>query len=162
MTDNQELFIKRINNNLVSLAQTTSDLFIDDNLLQFVGLGTGVYHSLETVKNNTIVGQIERNKVTVSTASTHGLSLKDRVNVTVNVGITTTIKVVYNDYNRRLVINPRDFGSSDVNLKNDTIRINNHRFYTGQKYVTSSSSTTQLTNDRIYYVVVLIAMNSTI
>ena len=64
LTDNQELFIKRINNNLVSLAQTTSDLFIDDNLLQFVGLGTGVYHSLETVKDNTIVGQIERNKVT--------------------------------------------------------------------------------------------------
>ena len=155
LTDNQELFIKRINNNLVSLAQTTSDLFIDDNLLQFVGLGAGVYHSLETVKNNTIVGQIERNKVTVSTASTHGLSLKDRVNVTVNVGITTTIKVVYNDYNRRLVINPRDFGSSDVNLKNDTIRINNHRFYTGQKVIfTSSSPTTQLTNDRIYYVVV--------
>ena len=155
LSQNQELFVKKISDDLVSFAQTVGDLGNDDTILQFTGIGTGVYHSFETVRSDVIVGQIERNLVTVSTASTHGLSLKDKVAVTVDVGISTTIKIAYNDYNRRIVVNPRNFGSSDVNLNTDTIRINNHGFYTGQKVIfTTSTSTSQLDNNMIYYVIV--------
>jgi hypothetical protein len=155
LSNNQELFVKKVNNDLVSLAQTSGDLVVDRNTLQFIGIGTGVYHSFETVRNDVIVGQIERNRVIVSTSSSHGLSLGDRVDVNVNVGITTTIKVLYNDSNRRTLINPRNFKTSDVNLTRDTIRINNHGFYTGQKVVFSTTTaTSQLIHDKIYYVVV--------
>jgi hypothetical protein len=154
LTQNQELFVKKISDDLISIAQTIGDLSSDDTILQFIGIGTGTFHSFETVKNDVIIGQIERNQVTVATASTHGLSLKDEVTVSIDVGITTTIKVVYDDYNRRIVINPKNFTSSDINLNTDTIRINNHGFYTGQKVIFSSSSTTQLDNNMIYYVIV--------
>jgi len=155
LTQNQELFIKKISDDLISIAQTFGDLNNDDTILQFVGVGTGNFHSFETIRNDVIIGQIERNQITVSTASTHGLSLNDEIIVNVNVGVTTTVKIIYDDYNRRILINPKSFTSSNVDLKTDTIKIDNHGFYTGQKVIfNSSSSTTQLENNMIYYVIV--------
>ena len=55
-----------------------------------------------------------------------------------------------------MLINPRDFSSSDVSITNNTIRIPDHKFITGQKVIyTSSSPSGGLENDRIYYVVYL-------
>ena len=153
LTQNQELFVKRVDNNIVSFAQTASDLNLDKGILQFIGIGTGVYHSFKTVRSDVIIGQIEKNNVTVSTASTHGLSLKDNVNIDINVGVAQTFKVVYNDYNRRTLINPRTFTAGDVVVARDTIRIDRHKFYNGQKVI-FTGTTGQLVDDQIYYVVV--------
>ena len=153
LTQNSELFVRRINNNVFSLTTSTVDLGTDVNDLQFTGTGTGEYHSFKTVRNDVINGQLERNLVTVATGSSHGLSLKDTVSVDVNVGITTTVKVFYNDRNRRLVVNKRSFTSSDVDTIKDTIRINNHGLYTGQKIILQTDSSSDFTNDELYYVI---------
>ena len=63
----------------------------------------------KTAKENVVTGLIVKNTATVSTAGTHELSLLDVVNMDVILGISTTVVVKYNDANRRMLINPRDF-----------------------------------------------------
>ena len=88
----------------VGIASTTNGL----STLFFTGIGTGTYHSFET-NYDSIIGNISRNLVTVSTSQTHGLTAEDSVYISVNPSISTTFVVKYNDYNRRLVINSKDF-----------------------------------------------------
>jgi len=133
----------------VSLGST-----LQSNILYFTSVGTGDTHSFSTNYSNTLSGQINKNVVTVSTAETHGLSILDNVTIKVNPGVSTSIIVKYDDYNRRLVINPRTFSSIDTN--NNTITINNHKYYTGQKVIyTATTPASGLINEGIYYVVVI-------
>ena len=154
LTQNYELFVRKINNNVFSLTTSTVDLGTDVNDLQFTDIGTGEYHSFKTVRQNVITGQLERNIATVSTGSSHGLSLKDMTYIDINVGISTVVKVFYNDRNRRLVVNKRTFAISDVDTIKDTIRLNNHGLYNGQKIILQTSSSPDFVNDEIYYVIV--------
>ena len=125
-------------------------------ILYFTGIGTGVYHSFTTRYQNTLKGQISKNVVTVLTSTDNGLSVGDSVIVDIKSGISTTVIVKYNDYNRRLVINPKSFVSGDVDILNRTIRINNHGYKQGQKIIhTSSSPSGGLVDERIYYIVVI-------
>jgi len=101
--------------------------------LFFTGIGTGLYHSFKTNYSNVLSGQLNRSLVTVSTSSTHGLRASDSVTLKVNPGITTTIKVAYNDYNRRLVINPRSFSESDIDVSSNSITISKHGYVNGTK-----------------------------
>ena len=59
----------------------------NQGLVYFTGIGTGVYHSLKLAYDGTVKGSLEKNKITVSTASSHGLKHNDRVFLTVNAGI---------------------------------------------------------------------------
>ena len=63
--------------------------------LYFIGVGTGVYHSLTTNHKNVLKGSLSRSLVTVSTSSTHGLQVSDNIVLSVNPGVTTTINVAY-------------------------------------------------------------------
>lgn len=130
----------------VGISQTASTLFFTD-------IGTGDYHSFQTKFENILKGNVTQNQITVSTGSTHSLKQGDNVDITVTSGITTTIIVKYNDYNRRLIANPRDF--SFVDTENNLITITNHGYNNGQKLIhTSSSPATGLENEKIYYAVV--------
>ena len=80
-----------------------------------------------------ITGDVTRNKVNVSTADSHGLLQNDIVDININPGIKTTITVKYNDFNRRLVINPRTFAALDIDNNNNSIKVEDHRFNTGDK-----------------------------
>jgi len=123
-------------------------------LLYFVGFGSGVYHSLNTNKQNSVKCQITKNVVTVSTASTHNLAKSDTVKLTVRPSTTTNVVVKYNDYNRRIVINPRDFTASDINTTEDTIYISNHNLRTGDAIIhTATSPAGGLEDQKIYYVI---------
>ena len=123
-------------------------------ILYFTSVGTGNTHSFKTNYTDKLSGQISKNIVTVSTAETHGLSLLDVVNVEVKSGISTTFIVKYDDYNRRVIINSRDFSSIDTT--NNIITINNHKFYTGQKVIyTAATPASGLSDKEIYYVVVI-------
>lgn len=134
----------------VGIASTTSNT----GLLYFTGIGTGVYHSFKTVKQNVVLSEANKNTVTVATASTHGLLLGDKIFVEVNPGITTSIIVKYDDYNRRIVFNPKSFVASDVDVIDDIITINDHGFITGDKVIyTSASPVGGLFNEQIYFVV---------
>jgi hypothetical protein len=135
--------------NFVSVGST-----LKSGILYFTSVGTGNNHSFTTNYTNTLTGNISKNVVTVSTAETHGLSLLDNVNINVRPGISTTLVVKYDDYNRRLVINPRTFSSIDT--INNIITINNHQYYTGQKVIyTATTPATGLINFGIYYIVTI-------
>ena len=134
----------------VGLGSTAADL------LYFTGLGVGNTHSFTTNYENVITGDVFKNEVTVSTASTHGLSLKDTVFMNVKSGVSTTKTVTYSDYNRRMVVNPRSFVASGINTVTNTITISDHGYFTGQKVIhTSSSPSGGLEDQKMYYVVVV-------
>jgi len=135
----------------------------------FVGLGTifgdtayfhasgiGNTHSFKTDYDGIFTATVKQNIVTVSTAATHGLTNGDSITLSAKPGITTTVSVRYDDFNRRMVINPVTFTASNVNVTNKTIELTNHGFYNGQKIIhTSSSPCGGLTNEAMYYVVVI-------
>ncbi len=124
--------------------------------LYFTGIGTGVYHSFETNYTNVLVGKAERSLATVSTASTHGIFANDIITLEVLPGITTSIKVAYNDYNRRLIVNPRSFVAGDVTVSTNSISISRHGYKSGQKVIHTASTTSGgLVNNGIYYVYVV-------
>ena len=164
LTDQQTVYAARISNNLIGIAtsrvglgSTGSFVGIDStttaSTLYFIGIGTGVYHSLKTNYTNKITGLVTKSTATVSTSSTHGLSVEDNIELKVIPGITTTVKVAYNDYNRRLVINPRTFTSSDINTNLNTITIARHGYITGQKVIaTATTSPGGLVDNGIYFV----------
>lgn len=126
----------------------------NQSTLYFSAIGSGDYHSFKTNKINSVKCQITKNIVTVSTSSTHGLSFSDIVNVSVKPSTTNIVTIKYNDHNRRVVINPRDFISSNVDIVNNTIFIQNHKFKTGDPVIyTSSSPSGGLENQKIYYII---------
>ena len=71
-------------------------------MLFFLGIGTGVYHSLKTVYPGVIRGTVEKNAVTVSAAGSHGLTNGDIVSINVNLRNTVT-KIIYNKANRKAI-----------------------------------------------------------
>lgn len=152
LTNNSLVYALRITKDLIGISTVVP--VSQNNILYFNFVGLGNTHSFKTIFSNTLVGEVSKNVVRVSTAETHGLSLFDTVVVDVKSGISTTVIVRYNDFNRRLILNPRAFTSIDTN--NNIITINDHRYYTGQKVIyTSSSPSIGLANERMYYVIVI-------
>jgi len=165
LVDQSNLYIAKISEDLIGIATVRVGLgstgtFVgiastqrSQSTLYFVGLGAGVYHSLKT-NFDVITGTIERNLVTVSCASTHGLSNNDTVYVDVNPSISTTFTLKYNDYNRKVGINPKTFVSAGVNTSKNTITIQDHQLYNGQKVIhTSSAPSGGLQSEKEYYVI---------
>ena len=143
----------------IGIAETNKNT----GLMFFVGIGTGTYHSFKLVNNpNVLTGKVSKNKVTVSTATTHGLSNNDTVFVDVNPGVTTTINVTYNKHNRKLLTNGLSFEGSGITTTSsttgipDSINIPDHKLNTGQKIVYQSSNpVVGLTNEDQYFVYVI-------
>ena len=161
------LYVAKISNDLIGIATVrvglgTTGTFVgiastqrSSSTLYFVGVGSGVYHSFKT-NFDFLRGNIERNIVTVSCASSHGLSNNDTVHVEVNPSISTSFVVRYNDYNRKLIVNPKSFSASGVNTSSNTINIPNHGFFAGQKIIyTASSPSGGLQNQKQYYIVIV-------
>jgi len=164
LQDNSIVYTAKISNDLigistirVGLGSTGTFVGIGSTpaeILYFTSVGTGNTHSFKTNYENSLIGTISKNTVTVSTAETHGLSLLDKVTVNTKVGINTTVIVKYDEYTRRILINPRTFSS--INTVDNTITINNHRYYTGQKVLyTANTPATGLTSNHLYYVIVI-------
>ena len=167
LDNGQTLYAAKLSNNLIGIATGAVGLGSTGNIvgvntvtnistLYFTGIGTGVYHSLKTNYSDVITGKVQRSTVTVSTASTHGLKTGNTISFNGNPGITTTINVAYNDYNRRLVINPRTFVSGNVNTTNNTITISRHGYIDGQKIIhTATTSSGGLIDNGMYFVYVV-------
>jgi hypothetical protein len=125
-------------------------------LLYFTNVGVGNTHNFKTNYSNILNATVSKNIVTVSTASSHGLQTDDIVTISAKAEGTTTSVVAYDDYNRRLVINPTNFVATNINVDEDTIEIDDHKYFTGQKVIhTSNSPSGGLINEAIYYVVVV-------
>ena len=145
-----------IGTNKVGLGTTGSYVGVNTTtgLLYFTSVGVGDTHSFKTNLPNVITGEIIQNIVTVSTASSHGLRRGDRVNVSVKPKDTVTVTVKYNDHNRRIIFNPRNFTSGDVNISQNFIEFSDEYFNFGDKVIhTSSSPSGGLEDQGIYYTV---------
>ena len=164
LTNGQTVYAAKLSKDLIGISTSrvglgTTGSFVGINssisvsTLYFINVGTGVYHSFKTNYSNVLTGTVNTALATVSTASTHGLKVTDRVDMTVRTGITTTIKIAYNDYNRRLVVNPRSFASGDVNTGSNLITIARHGYFDGQKVIhTATTPSGGLVNNGIYFV----------
>ena len=145
-----------ISSNKVGLSSTGVYVGVNTNraLLYFTNVGAGNTHKFTTDLKDVITGEVSRNLVTVSTASTHGLSAFDRISMTIKPNTEETVTVKYNDFNRRIVFDPRDFTASDVDLVKNSISFSGEFFKLGDKVIhTSSSPSGGLENEEIYYVV---------
>ena len=171
LSDGDTLFVARIDSDLIGLStvrvglgttgnfvgiasthQSSSTLFFAGNPVG-TGIGTGVYHSLKT-NYTPLTAELTRNLITVSAASSHGLTNNDEVTVDVNPGISTTVIGKYNDYNRRFILTPKSFTAAGVNTTTDTFTMTSHGFVTGQKVIyTSDSPIEGLVTDGVYFVV---------
>jgi len=125
-------------------------------IYELVDYGTGEIHSFSTNNPNTIVGDVYKKFAKVTTNASHGLTDGDNVTVDVISGIQTSITITYDDLNRRLLVNPKSFIDSAVNIDRNSITLPNHGFKNGSKVIYNSPSpSVGLENAKIYYVVVL-------
>jgi len=127
------------------------------SLLNIVGFGTGTVHSFSTTNQDEIVTTtIERNLVSVETEEDPQLLVGDKIDLISIPNYKENISVIYDDTNRRLLINPTYFNSNSVDVDNNIITINNHKFVTGEKILyTSTESSGDLIPNRSYYVNVI-------
>jgi hypothetical protein len=127
----------------------------ETGILHFTSVGTGENHSFKTTYNG-LIGDISKNTVTVSAAQTHGLLNNDTVFIDVNPSISTTFTFKYNDYNRKLLVNPKDFISAGINTITNTITIIDHKFESGQKVIhTATIPAIGLENNKEYFIFVV-------
>jgi hypothetical protein len=166
LINGQELYSYRFNNDFIGIATVPVTTSSEGNiigigtganvdLLSFNDYGLGEYHSFKT-DNEVKIVKINTSKLTISTKQNHLLENNDIITLDVKYKSDETLKVVYNDQNRRFGINPVIFNSSSVNIEDNYISITDHNFYTGQKVIhTSSNPVGGLTNNNIYYVIVL-------
>jgi len=100
---------------------------------------------------------LRRIKAQVSLSTSHSLEVGDLVkldikpNLLIGSGISSDVKVLYNEQINKILIDPIEFNfSTDVDLGDNTITINNHGLNTGDKvfydYAGNSSA------DKIYFV----------
>ncbi len=147
-----ELYVTKLENNLISISSERSGVGSTDKILYFTGIGTGDNHSFKTNYDNTLVGNFTKNTVIVSTSSTHGMSLGDNISINVSSGIETTYKVYYNSINRRICLDKKDIES--VNVVTNTINVPDHKFSSGDKVIyVSTSPVGGLESEELYYVV---------
>jgi len=164
LVDNDRFYVTSLSEDFIGISTskvglntfgeyTNSDL--TSELLYFNSVGVGSFHSFKTIYDNTFRSNVSKNLATVSTSSSHGLSVNDVVDIKILSGITTTKVVKYSDFYRRIIIDEVDFDSSRVNVDLDTIRIDSHGFLNGQKVIyTSTSPSSGLVNNEIYYIIV--------
>ena len=167
LSDNDKLFVARRSKDVIGIATVKVGLgntgefraqVIDPSKmpLYLTGIGTGTYHSFTTNYQNVIKGEVTQIDATVATASTHGMSINDNIIINATIGITTTITVAYNDYNRRLVINPKNFVSGNVSISENTITVLNHGLSDGDKVIhTAGTASGGLKDNQIYFVSVV-------
>jgi hypothetical protein len=168
LTDNSTLFIAKVSQDLIGLSTVrvglgTTGTFVGiasttstQGLLYFIGVGTGVYHSLVTNYSGIVKGSVDRNLVTVSASSTNGLLRNDVVFVDVNPSISTSVTVRYNAHNRKMTVDSLDFSASGITTSTNTITLSEHGLVTGQKVIhTATSPATGLTNNEEYYAYVI-------
>ena len=159
LPDDEILYPLPINDDLIVISPRP--IVDDDDPLLIVDPGSndlegGETHSLELVIENKLKSKIIKNLVTIETETPHNLLPNDFVDISCISGISTTLKIKYNDYNRRTIIGEYEFSNLDVNINTNSITINSHNFKTGEKIIHQSLSPCDgLENEKIYYIFVI-------
>ena len=150
LEETRDLFAVPLTRDIIGLASdrvalstvTSQYVGVDSSkggLLYFTNsTGLGVTHSLVTVLPQVLTGRISQNVVTVSTGETHGMKRGDRISVDVNPTTTSTIKVFYDDYNRRIVFDKDTIEPSGINTSGNMITVPSNKYRTGDKIIYTS------------------------
>ena len=145
-----------ISSNKVGLGSTGTYVGVNTStsLLYFTSVGTGNTHKFTTNLNKVVTAEVSKNTVTVSTSSTHGLVRGDLVNIKIKPNLENTVIVKYDDYNRRIVFDPRSFTAGNVDIVRNSITFSDEFFKLGDKVIhTSLSPSGGLEDNTIYYIV---------
>ena len=164
LTDGEQLFVAKINDDLIGIATVrvglgTTGTFVgiasthrSSSTLFIKGVGIGDTHSF-TTNHGVITGTLNKNTVTVSMASTHGISPDHKVDIFVNPSNTKTVTVKYDDYNRRIVVNPLEFTNTGIDTSTGTITLSDHGFKGGEKVIYTATDVSEgLVDENIYYI----------
>ena len=86
-----------------------------------------------------ILGDVDKNVVTVSVSTSHELQNGDMVtldvqpNLSVGIGTSTAVRVLYKSEIDNIVVNPIGFNSTGINTVTNEITISEHKLVTGDK-----------------------------
>ena len=167
ITDGTKLFVARLGSDFIGLSSVrvglgTTGTFVGIasttthcGLLFFVGVGTGVNHSLQTNHEGVVRGKIDKIQATVSVAGTHSLLRNDKVFVEVDPVLSTIQDVRYNSHNRKMTIGELSFTLAGIG-SDSSLNITDHGLVTGQKVIhTAETPATGLLNNEEYYAYVV-------
>lgn len=150
LPQNQDLFVTKIDNDLIGI----STIKFGQNNFYFQSIGTGSTHSLSVIYSNRLVSEIFSSSAIVSTSSSTGLSINDKITVNIISGVQTSNSFYYNDFNRRICGNKKTI--DQIDLVNNIIHITNHNFIKSEKIIyVSASAIGGLESNGIYYVIPL-------
>lgn len=127
----------------------------ETELLTFTSFGVGDNHSFKTDYDDITKVIVSTFEVTVETSTDHNLSPKDVVVINCKSSAEKTIKLAYNQENKKFGISQFVFTGSDIDIENDILSISNHGLRTGQKVILESDSAPGgLFNNKVYYVLI--------
>jgi len=134
------LFVVKKSPSLIGLktAITGEELFFHDN-----GDDSDKY-SFES-NYTQILGDVDKNVVTVSVSTSHELQDGDTVtldvqpNLSVGIGTSTAVRVLYKSEIDNIVVNPIGFNSTGINTVTNEITITDHELVTGDKVLYEDS-----------------------
>ena len=118
---------------------TTDEVYFSTN-----GEDSSTYFFETTFEEST--AKVQKNKATVSVSTDHNLSGGDIINLSVSpslsvgIGTSTKVNVLYNNQIENLVVNPININTSDVDVNSNEIQILDHHFKTGDKVIYENPS----------------------
>ena len=162
LADGTQLFVAKVTDYLIGLSTVrvglgTTGTFVGvgttaSTTLAFLSVGSGVVHSLKT-NYDVITGNVSRNRVTVSTGQSHEVVINHDIFLDINPGVSSAFNIRYNDFNRKVIVDPQSYTSTGINTSTGVITITNHQFTKGQKIVYTSGDVAEgLVNEKIYYI----------
>jgi hypothetical protein len=163
LTKNSIVYAVKLSNNSIGISTLPVSIDVNGEIsgigksnstVYFTGIGTGTYHSFKTNHPNILKGSLSRNISTVFTETSHELDLDDFVYFNAKIGISTTVKLIYDDNSRRFTTSPKRIES--VDLINNTLFIPDHRMISGEKLIYNQSNPIGgLQNNGMYYAVIV-------
>ena len=142
-----------------SVINLPANLFVINKNPDLIGLKTAIngdelfFHSngddndLYSLESDftQVLGNIDKREVSVSVSTAHELQNGDTItlnvqpNLSVGIGTSTAVRVVYNSQIGNIVVNPIGFNSTGINTSTNEFTINNHEFETGDKVLYEDS-----------------------
>ena len=148
-----------------------SNLFIVNKQPNLIGIKTQINGSELFFHNNgddddqylfesnytQILGDVQKDQITVSVSTSHSLQVGDTVklnvepNLSVGIGTSTAVRVLYKSEIDAIVVNPIGFNSTRINTTTNEITITDHGLETGDKVYYEDDTFEYLidTNDQI-------------
>ena len=160
LTDGQFVYAVKKTDDLFGIQTTRVGIGSTSKSLYFATIGaTGgnvnVFddHQLKTT-NEKHIGFVDKFDVTVVTSLPHELKDKDRVTISISPDQTINKSIEYDTVARKTIVDPSYFGTDDINLTDNTIKIINHGFNDGDKilYKAGTTAITPLEDRDEYYV----------